>query len=374
MLIGIDASRANMKARTGTEWYSFHLIQELKKIDRENEYILYSKERLFDSLDRLPEKWESRVLLWPPKKFWTQFRLSFEMIVHSPDVLFIPAHIIPLVHPRKTVTTCHDIGFIKFPELYSDQELRYHSWSMDRAIRHAARIITVSEFTKREIINHYRVDENSVDVVHNAYDASLYKIIQDKGFIQSVIEKHSIRQPYFFYIGRLELKKNTPFLIESFVRFSRSHQSKYQLVLAGNPGNGYDQVEKTIRECDPENRIIKKIGYVQEEDVPCLMNGAMGFIFPSLYEGFGIPVLEAMACGIPVICSRIASLPEIALHSALYFDPKKSDSLISCLHDLVSHPGLKEDLIQKGRERVKMFSWKKCAEDTLRVLYKAYRD
>lgn len=373
MLVGIDASRANEMARTGTEWYSYHLIQELKKLDQENQYTLYSKGSLRDDLGQMPPGWNNKVLNWPPRKLWTQFRLSWEMLWHAPDVLFIPAHIIPPLHPRRTVTTCHDVGFERYPQLYSGKELRYHRWSMRRAVRTATRIITVSEFTKQEMISVYNVDPDKVDVVYNSFDQKVYRVISDQHSLMQKRQLYGLRKPYFLCIGRLEHKKNTPFLIESFSRFNRAHDFAYDLVLAGVPGYGYDVVRKKIQKHDPDRRWIRELGYVSDPDLPFLLNMAEAFLFPSLYEGFGIPVLEAMGCGVPVICSRIASLPEVALHSALFFDPRNEESFIAALESFMNEPDLRFDLKRKGLERVKVFSWERCARQTLHILQRVAR-
>ena len=287
-------------------------------------------------------------------------------------MLFVPAHIIPPIHPRQTVTTCHDVGFERFPELYSKKELRYHRWSMRRAVKVATRIITVSEFTKREMAEVYNIHPEKVDVVYNSYDENTYRVINDQAAIDRCRRQYGLEKPYFLYVGRLEHKKNSPFLVKTFLQFVRRYPD-YQLALVGLPGFGYEEVQQLLRELDSEGRSIKQLGYVPEPDLPYLHNGAFGFIFPSLYEGFGIPVLQAMACGLPVLCSRIASLPEIGLHSALYFDPKKSDELVSLLEQFVNSEPLRADLRQKGLQRVKSFSWQKCADQTLKLLRRVHR-
>jgi hypothetical protein len=138
MIIGIDARRANQISRTGTEWYSYVLIKEFAKLDQKNQVILYMKDPPMEDFHNLPDNFQIKQLGWPIKRFWHQGRLSLEMLFNKPDVLFVPAHTIPLVHPPKTVTTCHDVGFEQFPELYTDSELKYHRWSMRMAVNKAA--------------------------------------------------------------------------------------------------------------------------------------------------------------------------------------------------------------------------------------------
>jgi len=193
MIIGIDASRANKLEKTGTEWYAYHIIEEIKKLaDHNDQYILYSKEKLRGQLAILPRNFKSKVLNWPFKYLWTQFRLAWEMVLNKPNVLFVPAHTIPVICPSKTITTLHDIGFEKYSHLYSQRgigpkifgilvkiftfgrysntELDYHRWSARLAFKKAKRIITVSHFSKNEIVNHFNVDSDLISVVSNAYD------------------------------------------------------------------------------------------------------------------------------------------------------------------------------------------------------------
>lgn len=168
MTIGIDASRANKKEKTGTEWYSYYLIQHLKKIiPPQYRVILYAKEPLTDGLEILPANWQSKVLNWPPKFLWTQWRLSLEMLFHPVDLLFVPAHTISLIHPKKTVTVCHDIGFVRFPQYYSVKERMYHRFTMWLALKCAKIIITPSQFTKNEIMDVYKVSEKKIKVIYH---------------------------------------------------------------------------------------------------------------------------------------------------------------------------------------------------------------
>ena len=239
--IGIDASRANKIEKTGTEWYSYYLIQELKKIIPDSvRVILYSKKPLRGNLAKLPKNWQAKTLPWPPVFLWTQIRMSLQMLKFwsRPDVLFVPAHTIPVIHPKKTVLVAHDIGFEKKAELYGDKdigydnnflrkflkflvrtvtwgeygttELDYHRWSMRFAIKHATQIITVSNFSKKEIVEHYKLPEKRITVVHNAFAKNKYSPIKDKTLehYQDVLKKYKIKQPYLLFIGRKEYKKN----------------------------------------------------------------------------------------------------------------------------------------------------------------------
>ncbi|MFA5412997.1 MAG: glycosyltransferase family 1 protein [Patescibacteria group bacterium] len=368
MTIGIDASRANKTEKTGTEWYSYHLIQELKKItDPKDQFILYSREKLRDELGELPSNWQNRVLDWSPGKLWTQVRFSAEMWQRPPELLFVPAHILPTIRPEKVVTTCHDVAFLRLPQVYDWASLNYQKLAVKFAIHHATKIIAVSEFTKNELIDFFKISAGRIAVVPNGYDSESYKIIEDGTAVAKVLEKYKITEPYILYTGRLELKKNTPGLIEAFKVLKKSYNQPLKLVLVGQPGFGFEKVTKAIAESDLQNDIIMP-GWVAREDLPYLMSGARAFVFPSFYEGFGIPVLEAMACGTPVVASGIPALREVAGEAAYLVDPDFSENIAEGINRVLTDEHLRKDLKIRGLARVKDFSWEKCARETWKVL------
>ena len=421
MLIGIDASRANRKFKGGTEWYSYYLIRELAKIDSKNQYILYSDKPLVGGLADLtiedyamaPGKIDNRgfqevkspfgnfrvkILKWPFTYFWTQIRLSYEMLVHQIDVLFIPAHTLPIIHPKKSIVTIHDIGFERQTKLYSSDKIGpasglisevfnflakfftfgkfhsniidYHSWSTKFALSHAKIIIAVSEFTKREMVEFYKADAEKIKVVYNGFNGQLYRPISDREKIKQVLNKYDIKTPYIFYAGRLEKKKNTAKLVEAYAKMRQKFRGiKHELVLVGNAGLGFDEVKYVINEFDLDENVIIT-GWVPEADMPYIYNGASLFIFPSFYEGFGIPLLEAMACGVPVAASNIVSISEIAKDSVLLFDPESKDDIAEKMAKILLDKQLAGELIDSGFARIKDFSLAKCAQETLSLMEK----
>lgn len=373
MTIGIDASRANKIQKTGTEWYSYHLIQELKKItDPKDQFILYSREKLRGDLGDIPKNWQSRALNWPPKKLWTQARLSWEMWQRPPEMLFVPAHTIPLIHPDKVVTTCHDVAFLRLPQVYDWPSLKYHEFAMKFAIRHARKIISVSEFTKSELIEFFKISPELISVVPNGYDSERYKVIEDKERIAAILKKYNIAAPYILYTGRLELKKNIPGLVRAFKILKSSSQfavqdSRLKLVLIGQPDFGFEKVTEAIIENNLHDEVIMP-GWVGHDDLPYLMSGASAFVFPSFYEGFGIPVLEAMACGTPVVASGIPALREVAGEAAYLVDPYSSENMAEGISRVLTDDHLREDLKIRGLDRARQFSWERCARETWKVL------
>ncbi len=402
MVIGIDASRANRDFKTGTEWYSYYLIKNLIEIDKENKYILYSDKPLSESfLDDLNLKENKhvkvKVLHWPFSFLWTLGRLSLEMIFHSPNVLFVPAHALPLIFPKKTINTIHDIAFLKNecfydPVLVSDnftsptkmtkslvrfftlgkytsKATDYLKWSTKLALKRAKKIITVSEFTKKEILKNYQVKNDKIAVVHNGFMDSLYKKLPENEDMEKILKKYGLDFPYFLYVGRMEKKKNIHRLIEGFSIFKeRNKDSNIKLILAGRAGYGYDEMRYLIEEFALENDVLI-LGWVEEKDMPYIFNKAEAFVFPSLYEGFGIPVLQAMACGTPNILSDIDVLVEVAgRDNALFFDRFDVVDLAKKMEIIISDKELREKLINNGLTRAKDFSWRKCAEQTLKEI------
>ena len=369
-LIAIEAARPNRPQKTGTEWYGYHVIQNMKKIaDPRDQFILYTNKALHSGLEEMPaDNWQEKILKWPLPRFWTQGRLSLEMLFKSPDVLYIPAHAMPIIHPAKTVVTLHDVGFERYPELYSKPDLWYHRWSAKFVINQAAKIITVSNFSKQELIDLYNAPAEKIHVTHLGYDHERYKVIQDRKKIDLVLEKYNIKKPYIFYIGRLDKKKNIPLLVEAFARFKQENKGDpHSLVLIGRPGFEYEKIKQTVEKYNIQKWVIET-GWIPEVEVPYIYNGATCFVFPSSYEGFGIPLLEAMASGTPVLASRAASIPEVGQDAVMYFNTHEVESLTRGLAKILQDQDLRAVLREKGFQRVKNFSWRRTAQQTLDIL------
>ncbi|MFA6603239.1 MAG: glycosyltransferase family 1 protein [Patescibacteria group bacterium] len=370
--LGIDASRANAAKRTGTEWYAFHLIQELKAvIPPSTRVVLYSKEPLRDGLENLPPNWESAVLKWPPGKFWTQLRLSWEMLRRPPTALFVPAHTLPLVLPRRSATTLHDVAFMVRKEAYTFAERLYHRFAARFAVRHAAALLTVSEFSKSEIIRFFGAKPEQIAVTPLGYDPKNCRMAESEPEIAAALSRYGIRRPYFLFVGRLEAKKNLSGLLQAFASFIADEpRPGYQLVLVGKRGVGYDAAASEHAELFGKGR-VREAGYVCPEDLHFLYSGATALVLPSWYEGFGLPVIEAWACCAPVIASRVASLPEVGGDAVEYCDPAKPESIAEAMRRLAGDNSRRAELIIKGTERLENYSWRRTAEltwETLRPL------
>lgn len=367
MLIGIDASRAVKKQKTGTEYYSQQVIFGLAKIDKKNQYILYAAEppEASDPLSDLPRNFRWKIMPFP--RFWSQIRLSWEFIFgrEKLDIIFEPAHTIPIFHPKKIAVTIHDLGFKYFPELYTPFERKYHNFSMDFSAKHAAHIITPSEFSKKDIIKIYKIPPEKITVIYHGYNKELYWPVGKNEKISAEISK---LKPYIFFIGRIEEKKNILGMLATYELLQREKGIVHKLVLAGRPGWGYDKIKEKINSLPREIRQdIVELGYTPEDKVAEYMRNADIFFFPSFFEGFGMPVIEAMASGAPVVASNVASLPEIVGEAGILVNPRNPAEMATALRRLIQNKKSREKLVAKGLARARDFDWQKSAKEHLAV-------
>lgn len=366
--IGIDAHHANKPLKTGTEKYALDLIHALAGLGSSKEFLLYTPTAPANDLQNLGTNFRNVVLSWPPRRLWTQLCLSWEMLTAAPDTLFVPAHAIPIIHPKNTVTTLHDVGFLRMPELYSRFENLYNRVTAWFALHTAKKVIVPSEFTKREVLHFFpTIDPQRLVVVHHGFYPEPFQTQISEAAKQEVLGRYTITRPYFLYIGRLQQKKNTPRLVQAYAHFFAKHGPVADLVLIGKPDFGFEDVKKTIAEFHLEN-YVRMPGYVDTEDLSVLMRKAVAFTFPSLYEGFGFPVLEAQASGTPVLASTAGSLPEIGGDGALYVDPNSTDAIEKGMERLFQDPALCDQLRERGRANLQRFLWSSCAQKTLEVL------
>lgn len=354
--IGIDASRSTIEQPTGTELYSRLLIDALLEQAAANyKFRLYYNQ----SPRTFTGRQNSEARLMPFPRLWTHGRLSLEMTLHPPSVLFVPSHVLPIVQPRHSVVTVHDLGYWYFPEthpplqrLYLDITTRWHT-------RSATHVLADSEATKRDLIARYGAQPDRITVAYPGLDPKV-KRVTDPAEIARVKAKYGLEGEYVLYLGTLQPRKNVLRLIKAY----RQSGCTWQLVLAGKRGWYYEQL---IKEAGSGVRFI---GYVDEADKAALLSGAKAFAFPSLYEGFGFPILEAMACGVPVLCSNTSSLPEVAGEAALQVDPLSIDEIANGLRRITLDNDLRQTLIECGYQQAQRFTWSACADAVLSVFEK----
>lgn len=367
MIIGIEASHAQKKDRTGVEEYCFQIIQHLKhSIPSDVRVVLYSHKPLSGELGQLPYNWQSLVLPWPFKKMWSQVRLAGYFLKYKPDVFLAPGQLIPLITPKNTVVTVHDSAFIPFGSAYTFFGRMYLRFMNRLIIRKAKQIITPSQFSKDELVRYYDIPPKTIQVVPEGYNNNTYCFKLDaRENVERILTKYSITKPFIMSVGRLEEKKNTKRVIQAFEILKK--ELDIQLVLVGKPGVGYEEVKNSIEQ-SLHKADIKELGYVVEEDIALLLRHAEVFLFPSLYEGFGIPVLEAMASGCPTVASKGVSLEEVGSNAPLYVDPKNTEDIARAIQVFFTDKNLREQKVQTGLQQMVNFSWEKTAQATWKVL------
>jgi glycosyltransferase involved in cell wall biosynthesis len=359
MLIGIDASRAVVARPTGTEVYSRRLIQALLELESQQTPVrhvfrLYLRDA--PPADAFPGA-DLRVIPFP--RLWTHIRLSWEMTRRPPDALFVPAHVLPPIHPGASLVTIHDLGYLYFPQAHPRLQRLYLDLSTRWNARAAACIVADSKATKADLVARYRTPPEKIVVAYPGYDDTLAPV-RDPAVIEAAKARYGIAGDYLLYLGTLQPRKNLARVIEAFA----SLQSGASLVLAGRRGWLYDDLFDRVRRLGLERR-VRFPGYVADEDKAALLSGASAFVFPSLYEGFGLPVLEAQACGCPVITSTTSSLPEVAGDAALLVDPQDTVAIAAAIRRIAADSGLRTTLVERGLANVRRFSWEACARATL---------
>jgi glycosyltransferase involved in cell wall biosynthesis len=353
--IAIDASRAMAAARTGTEWYSAELITALAALTERPPLVLYH--RPGGALALTVPGVQQRPVHLP--RLWTHVGLSFALARDRPSALFVPSHVIPLVHPRATVVTIHDLGYRYEPEAHP----RTQRWMLELTTRWnarvARRIIAVSSQTRADLIEQYRVPPERIEVVHSGLNHERFAAPGSPDILRQL----GVQQPYLLFLSTVQPRKNVVRLIEAFEALGSRNLS---LVVAGRSGWLAGPIETRIAASPNRDRIIR-LGHVPDDVIPALYNGAEAFVLPSLYEGFGMGVLEAMACGCPVVTSNRSSLPEVAGKAAILVDPHDVASLRDGLQRVLQ-PSQRAALSAAGRRRAAEFTWERTARQTLAVI------
>lgn len=362
---GIVCNALTLSVRTGVERYVSALLNAMMQESlAPGDRVLLYVAKMPDVALSLPTGWEWRVLS-TPLPGWTHTRLSLEMFRHPPDVLFVPAHEVPLYVDKKTrvVTTVHDVAFRLFPQAYDRLAVQRQEFAIRHALRHAAQLITVSATTKRDLVELFGVAPERITAIPLAIEATERVAEETK---REVLTRYGLaNKKYFYLIGRLEEKKNVAMLVRAFADFRRQHGGDVELVLAGKYGYGEMRIRRAIS-ASPEG--IHVLGFVPDADAAVLMQGALALCFPSLYEGFGLPILEAFAAGVPVLASDIPSSREVADSAALFVAADDMVGFASAMGRLAGDDALRQELIARGSTRREDFSWSKAAQATWQVL------
>lgn len=377
MRVGIDIRNIG-KQRTGDEVVFFNLVKNLASIDSVNEYFLFT-----DIIDTtvlqftvvklgIENKSNFKIVsLKSSNKFcWNLWTLP-NYLKKNPVDVYHTQYITPFFIDKKVkvITHIHDVSFEAYPELISKKDIFFLKWLIPKSLKRSSKIIAVSEFTKSEIIKYYQINPEKIDVIYNAVENDFEKEIDEDNLL-AVRKKYNLPEKFILYVGTLQPRKNLPVLISAFANI-RDKIPGYKLVLSGNRNaHNFDQkIDETILRENIKDEVIFP-GYIEAEDKVAFFKLAAVFACPSLYEGFGIPLLEAMSQKVPIVASKIPVFSEIVRDSVLFFDPASLDDLKEKLYNICIQENLRNKLISLETERLEFFSWKKSAEKLLEIYNK----
>jgi glycosyltransferase involved in cell wall biosynthesis len=378
MKVGINAQKLLSKD-TGVGIYTTRLIENLITEEQDIDFVLFSsygidlpREYLRDGVELYlsPFPLNSNTL----RILWEQSVLPFHVRKCGCDIFHYPDHTASLLMGvTPTIITVHDLAFLRFPQTFDLSRAMYKKMVINRSVGIADRIIAVSSFTKNELVDLLNIDPDKISIVYNGVSPMFREI--DRGEARDRISYliPGLKKDYLLFVGTLEPRKNVVSLVHSYNLLRKQGKIDAQLVIVGSRGWLYDKLFKEIA----KNSLVDDIiftGYVTNEQLVMLYNGANFLIYPALYEGFGLPVLEAMACGIPVITSDRSSLSEVAGDAAMKIDPNSEEDIADAMAKLYQNKELREEYRKRGLERAKMFSWQETARKTLKVYKDVYRE
>jgi len=374
MRIAIDARMGETRGGIGV--YTRELITQLADIDKKNQYFIIVNKR--GSKSFLPSADNFSILEtsitrkhYFIKDLWNHFYLPFLLGMKSIDIYFNPRYVLPFIKGKtKMVVTIHDMIAFLYPEIWSGiSGFRIRNY-IKLSSQRADVILTISNSAKKDIIKILNIPEDKIKVIYCGINQKLYKLVPELSLPKS-LKKYGIRKKYILAIGPLGTRKNHNRLIDAYNILPKNIRKDYQLVITGEKKGTYNKLLiKAGKNCLIDDIVFT--GFVPEEEMPVLISAASLFVFPSLYEGFGIPLLEAMACGTPLLVSNVSSIPEVVESAALLFDPYDINEMANAINRGIIDENLRQKLIQKGFERVKKYSWKYSAKELLSAFEEIY--
>lgn len=366
MKIAIDV-RSAVGQKAGKGWYTFHIVKELLSIDKENDYLLYTNAISKDIADILSaaQPLSASIKIIQSNPFLWHFSVIKDFIKERCDLFFAPtSFIIPafLSSRYASMITVHDLVAFLHPRLHQTKATILEHIFFRMALRKTRHVLAPSENTKKDLMRLFHYPEEKITVtplgVSEEFGKNIESAVKD-----AVRKKYNLPQEFVLTVGGLEPRKNIGKLVDAVISLNK------KLVIVGGKGWKSEMLQKKIRSARDS---IMHIENIDSADLPAIYQSAAVFVFPSLYEGFGLPPLEAMASGCPVICSRTASLPEVCGDAAIFIDPENTDELKNALKELLENEKLRVELRQKGLMHAKKFTWRKTAEKTLEVIRKFF--
>jgi len=377
MLIGIDMS-LTAEAKTGLQSYARSLVAALADVDKVNDYLIYRYvwhsfpphyERAFCPRQRNFRVARRCVPKWLVEYLWKKPNVSKDWLIagKDPDVYFSPFHSVPPRHFRRLVSVFHDISFRIHPEFSTEVNRAYCEEQFDRARRLADKLVTVSHFSKAEMVKHMGVPEDWVRVTHEAADP-LFQRVEDAVIPDRLRSDIGAAPEFVLYVGSVEPRKNLTTLIRALDAMLQRGRTRPLLVIAGGSGWKNSAVYEEIERRSLKDKVCFT-GFVTDEELLALYNTAAVFVYPSIYEGFGLPVVEAMSCGTPVVTTRVASIPEVGGEAVAYVeDPTDEDALSRRLEEVLLDHDLRSKLSASGLAQAATFGWDRAAQETLAIL------
>lgn len=358
----------------GVGHYTYFLVKHLLDIDHDNEYVLFFDSRMQDTTEfHKPNVTVRHFPFYQYKKFlpfsYSHMLITALLLKERLDVFHTPGGMLPLTYPKKSIATIHDLAIYKNPAWFPDQVIST-KLLVPQMVRHASHLIAVSRSTRDDLRDIFNISAGKMSIVHEAPFVSSINL-KDKN--TDVLKKFRLRQPYILFIGTLEPRKNLENLILAFehLKKRRGHEN-VQLVIAGGTGYRHEPILDMLN-TPKYKKFVRYCGYVTHNDKLGLLRNASVFAYPSLYEGFGLPVLEAMSMGVPVVTSNVSALPEIGGKAVLYADPDKPSDIARALGRILLNPELAQDMSKRGQEQASRFTWDQTARDTLAVYEKVGR-
>ncbi len=366
MKICIDARKIT---DLGIGRYVQNILDQFCKLSSTHQFLLlFAPEKIEEFRQRYASpQFQLEIEEAPKYSIKELFTISNKIRRFNADIYHSPHYTVPLFKIKPTIAMIHDLIHIKFPEYLPSKFARFYArWMIKHAVTTSDHLITISEWSKKDILNEFNLSPDKITVVNSAVIDSFQKM--DDALVHEFLSGQlKINKPYLFYCGAFKPHKNLTTLLQAFHRVNR--ELCPYLVLAGDELASYPSLKEQVMRLDLKDRIIAP-GRISTDHLVYLYNGAAGFIFPSEYEGFGLPPLEAMQCGVPVIASNASCMPEVLGDAALYFEPKSVEQLTSQINRLLSDTDLRQNLIQNGVNQVKKYSWPKTAQKILDIYQK----
>ena len=377
MRIGIDYTAATHQ-QAGIGRYTRGLVVALAQQNTEDEFVLLVTGGRSDRAGPQTQQLESvlpgsfRIRRAPLSErvwtiLWHRLRLPIpvDLFTGPVDVFHSPDYVLPPLRQGKTVVTIHDLSFLRYPEGAEPKLRRYLSSVVPRAVSRADLVLGDSENTRNDIIELLGVPPGKVEVLHPGVD-EIFRVVEDERVLTEVSSLHGLDFPFILAVGTVEPRKNLILLLDAYAALRKASDVPHKLVIAGGKGWLYEGVFRRVEELSLDEDVIF-LGFVADQNLPALYSLADVFVFPSLYEGFGLPPLEAMACGTPVITSRTSSLPEVVDEAGLMVPANDPDMLAETIGRVLNDPGLGEDLAKRGVSQARKFTWQATGEKLLAI-------